>query len=76
MASARSKVFARWANGRHASVSLIDGRRHAPALAGVQNVIQLDGLEMARNAALPLGGRYPLRMPTQRELRLRVVSGS
>lgn len=61
---------------RHVSVCLIDGRWHATALAGVQNVTRLDDREMARNAAMPLTGEHMLQMSTQCEARLRVISGS
>lgn len=61
---------------RHVSVSLIDGRWHVTALAGVRNVTRLDGGEMTRNAAQPLTGEHTLQMSTQCAARLRVVSGS
>jgi len=61
---------------RHIGVSLIEGQWHATALAGVQNVTQLDGREMKRNIALPLSGEHTLRMSTQCEARLRVIPGS
>ena len=61
---------------RHISVSLVGGRWHATALAGVQNVTQLDGREMKRNIPQPLSGDHKLRMSTQCEARLRVVVGA
>lgn len=60
---------------RHVSFAQRDGQWFITALAGVQNITQLDGRELPRGAATPLTGEHSLRMSTQCEVRLRVASG-
>lgn len=60
---------------RHVSFTRRDGQWFVTALAGVQNITQLDGRELPRGALQPLTGEHTLKMSTQCEVRLRVTSG-
>lgn len=60
---------------RHVSFTQRDGQWFVTALAGVQNITQLDGRELPRGAPQPLTGEHTLRMSTQCEVRLRVAGG-
>jgi hypothetical protein len=59
---------------RHVSFTQRDGQWFITALAGVQNITQLDGRELPRGAAQPLTGEHTLRMSTQCEVKLRVAN--
>ena len=61
---------------RHVSVTLRDGQWFLTALAGVQNITQLDGRELPRGVPQPLTGEHTLKMSTQCEVRLKVTGGS
>jgi len=58
---------------RHVSFTLRDGQWFVTALAGVQNITQLDGRELPRGAPQPLTGEHTLKMSTQCEVKLRVT---
>lgn len=60
---------------RHVSFTLRDGGWFVTALAGVQNITQLDGRELPRGAPQPLTGEHALKMSTQCEVRLKVTGG-
>lgn len=60
---------------RHVSFTRRDGQWFVTALAGVQNITQLDGRELPRGAPQPLTGEHTLKMSTQCEVRLKVTSG-
>lgn len=57
---------------RHVSFTQRDGQWFLTALAGVQNITQLDGRELPRGAPQPLTGEHTLKMSTQCEVRLKV----
>ncbi|MBI5800529.1 MAG: hypothetical protein HZA92_07355 [Verrucomicrobia bacterium] len=57
---------------RHVSLTLRDGHWFVTALAGVQNITQLDGRELPRSAPQPLTGEHTLKMSTQCEVKLKV----
>jgi predicted component of type VI protein secretion system len=61
---------------RHVSLSLRDGQWFLTALAGVQNITQLDGRELPRGVPQPLTGEHMLKMSTQCEVRLKVSEAS
>lgn len=58
---------------RHVSLTRRDGQWFLTALAGVQNITQLDGRELPRGAPQPLTGEHTLKMSTQCEVRLKVT---
>ncbi|MEQ2006447.1 MAG: FHA domain-containing protein [Limisphaerales bacterium] len=60
---------------RHVSFTQCDGQWFVTALAGVQNITQLDGRELPRGAPQPLTGEHTLKMSTQCEVRLKVGNG-
>ena len=60
---------------RHVSFTQRDGQWFVTALAGVQNITQLDGRELPRGAPQPLTGEHTLKMSTQCEVRLKVGNG-
>ncbi len=57
---------------RHALLTQRDGQWFVTALAGVQNITQLDGRELPRGTPQPLTGEHTLKLSTQCEVRLRV----
>jgi|GEM_PF-1193722 len=59
---------------RHVSFTQRDGQWFITALAGVQNITQLDGRELPRGAPQPLTGEHTLKMSTQCEVKLKVES--
>lgn len=60
---------------RHVSLTCRDGQWFATALAGVQNITQLDGRELPRGVPQPLIGEHTLKMSTQCEVKLKVTRG-
>ena len=60
---------------RHVSLTLRDGQWFLTALAGVQNITQLDGRELPRGAPQALTGEHTLKMSTQCEVMLKVTGG-
>lgn len=60
---------------RHVSLTRCGDRWFVTALAGVQNITQLDGRELPRGVPQPLTSEHTLRMSTQCEVRLRVENG-
>ncbi len=57
---------------RHVGLTCRDGQWFVTALAGVQNITQLDGRELPRGVPQPLAGEHTLKMSTQCEVRLKV----
>lgn len=57
---------------RHVAFTQRDGQWFVTALAGVQNITQLDGRELPRGTPQPLTGEHTLKMSTQCEVRLKV----
>lgn len=60
---------------RHVSLARRDGQWFLTALAGVQNITQLDGRELPRGVPQPLTGEHALKMSTQCEVKLKVGNG-
>lgn len=57
---------------RHVEIRRGDTEWSLIALAHVQNITQLDGIEMKRGESLPLSGSHKLRMSTQCEVELKI----
>ncbi len=57
---------------RHVGLTCRDGQWFVTALAGVQNITQLDGRELPRGVPQPLSGEHTLKMSTQCEVKLKV----
>ncbi len=58
---------------RHVLLTRRDGQWFVTAVAGVQNITQLDGRELPRGAPQPLTGEHTLKMSTQCEVKLKVT---
>lgn len=59
---------------RHVSLTRRDAQWFVTALAGVQNITQLDGRELPRGVPQPLTGEHSLKLSTQCEVTLKVVA--
>lgn len=59
---------------RHVSLTQRDGQWFITAMAGVQNITQLDGRELPRGAPQPLTGEHALRLSTQCVVKLKTES--
>ena len=58
---------------RHVSLTRRDGQWFVTAVAGVQNITQLDGRELPRGTPHPLTGEHTLKMSTQCEVKFKVT---